>query len=145
MRSTLISCLHDGYSGSFVSLLENFGSWSRHGAGIAGLARTGTHSSYSISDDDALMIDSAMSELRSLHPRKYKVLRWYYIDGCSLSQLKDRFAHEVLKSGDHELIEMIRRAAKAVYLDAVNKSELALFELLSKRYLNMKGGSNALH
>ncbi len=145
MRSALISCLHDGYSYSFTILLRNFGCWCRHGANVASLARVGSYPSCSISDDDALMIDRAMSELKRIHPRMYKLIKWYYVDECSLKQLKDRFARDAVKSGDHQIIEMIQRAAKAVYMDALTKSELALFDVLSKRCLNIEGGTRALH
>ncbi len=87
LTRTIRDAIKEGYSGDFISLLEEFGKWSRY-FGCQGYF-SGGHggNSYNLDDTSGAILDQALCELRHQHYGLYLMLQMFYIQGLTEMQI----------------------------------------------------------
>ena len=133
-RSALLDCLKEGYSASFISLLENFGLWCRAGANVKSLARVNSKSFFII-DEDALEIDAALAQAQSEGLGTFQLFRMYYIKAMSMKAIKEALKIQAQKESNKELQRFLRYVTYSMLRNVITDNEKILFKVLMKRYL----------
>lgn len=133
MTLRLSDVLRDKRGGLFVSLLNEWGAWSRSGAMPQSLRRSNCHNSYSISDDDALKIDHAMAQLKTMNVLLFECLRCEYIFHLSMKSIKARLVTALTASGNTRTASTIKTCLNRILFEQVlSKAEAVLLELLKR-------------
>lgn len=87
LTRTIRDAIKAGYSGDFISMLEEFGKWSRY-FGCQGFKSHGSASnSYNLDDESGALIDQAFCSLKNKHAGLYLIMRMYYINNMSEMQI----------------------------------------------------------
>ncbi len=87
LTRTIKDAIKEGYSGDFISLLEEFGKWSRY-FGCQGYFSEGhVGNSYNLDDTSGAIIDRAFCKLKENNPGIYLIMRMYYINGMKEMQI----------------------------------------------------------
>lgn len=131
MTLTLSDVLNNERDGLIVSLLEQWGAWSRSGAMPQSLRRSGVHNVYSITDSDALSIDHAMAKLKARNTLLFECLRCEYIFHLSMKSTKDHLITALVNDGDRRTASIIKQSLNRILFErALSKAENVLLELL---------------
>ena len=131
MTLRLSDVLHDKRGGLFISLLNEWGAWSRSGAMPQSLRRANHHNSYDISDDDALKIDRAMARLKTMNVLLFECLRCEYIFHLSMKSIKAHLVTSLTATGDTRTASTIKSCLNRILFEqALSKAEAVLLELL---------------
>lgn len=133
-RSALLDCLKEGYSASFISLLENFGCWCRAGSNVRGLARVRSRS-FNIIDEDAMEIDAALAQAQNEGLGTFQLFKMYYIKAMSMKAIKEALKLQAQKESNKKLQSSLRYVTYSMIRDVITDNEKILFKVLMKRYL----------
>lgn len=142
-RSALLDCLKEGYSGSFITLLENFGGWCRAGANVKGLARVNSKSFYII-DEDAMEIDAALAQAQADGSGTFELFRMYYIKAMNMKAIKEAMKYKAQKDDNKKLQRSLRYVTNSMIRDVISDNEKSLYKVLMKRYLKAHPAKEAL-
>ncbi len=126
LTRTIKDAIKEGYSGDFISLLEEFGKWSRY-FGCQGYFSEGhVGNSYNLDDTSGAIIDRAFCKLRNKHYGLYLMLQMYYIRGLSEMQIVRELRRQRLVD------ERSARCANTLLVrEELKKAELFILEELS--------------
>ena len=125
LTRTIKDAIKEGYSGDFISLLEEFGKWSRY-FGCQGYF-SGGHSgnSYNLDDASGAILDHALCKLRCRHYGLYLMLQMYYIQGLTEMQIVRELRRQCM------IDERSARGANTLMVrEELKKGELFILEEL---------------
>ena len=135
-QSQILDCLKTGFNYAFTHLINEYATWSKHGANVHGLART-NYKPCNICDDDALILDRALSRLKTDNYMSYATIRLYYIQ--KIKKQKDRqqaLASAFLKSGNGQMAKRSKYITRELFFKLLDMSERKLFEYVALDYLS---------
>ncbi len=86
LTRTIKDAIKDGYCGDFISMLEEFGKWSRY-FGCQGFGGHSAHNSFNLDDESGAVIDKAFCVLKKTNAGLYLIMSMYYINNMSEMQI----------------------------------------------------------
>lgn len=87
LTRTIKDAIKEGYSGDFISLLEEFGKWSRYFGCQGYFSGSRGGNTYNLDDASGAILDRALCELRNQHYGLYLMLQMFYIQGLTEMQI----------------------------------------------------------
>lgn len=87
LTRTIKDALKAGYSGDFISLLEEFGKWSRYFGCRGFKSHSSVSNSYNLDDESGALIDKAFCSLKDKHAGLYLIMRMYYVNNMREMQI----------------------------------------------------------
>lgn len=129
LTRTIKDAIKDGYSSDFISLLEEFGKWSRYFGCQGFYGGRCASKSFNLDDTSGAILDKAFCRLKENNPGIYLIVRMYYINTMTEMQIvrelrrqrmiDERSARgantlmvrEELKKGEIFILEELQRAS----------------------------------
>ena len=129
LTRTIKDAIKEGYSGDFISLLEEFGKWSRYFGCQGFYGGRCASKSFNLDDASGAILDKAFCRLKENNPGIYLIVRMYYINTMTEMQivrelrrrnlidvLAARYANSVmvreqLKKGEEFILEVLKDGA----------------------------------
>lgn len=129
LTRTIKDAIKEGYSGDFISLLEEFGKWSRYFGCQGFYGGRCASKSFNLDDASGAILDKAFCRLKENNPGIYLIVRMYYINTMTEMQivrelrrrnlidvLAARYAsslmvREQLKKGEEFILEVLKDGA----------------------------------
>lgn len=129
LTRTIKDAIKEGYSGDFISLLEEFGKWSRYFGCQGFYGGRCASKSFNLDDASGAILDKAFCRLKENNPGIYLIVRMYYINTMTEMQivrelrrrnlidvLAARYANslmvrEQLKKGEEFILEVLKDGA----------------------------------
>lgn len=129
LTRTIKDAIKEGYSGDFISLLEEFGKWSRYFGCQGYFSGRCASKSFNLDDASGAILDKAFCRLKENNPGIYLIVRMYYINTMSemkivrelrrrnlIDVLAARYANSVmvreqLKKGEEFILEVLRNGS----------------------------------
>ena len=129
LTRTIKDAIKEGYSGDFISLLEEFGKWSRYFGCQGFYGGRCASKSFNLDDTSGAILDKAFCRLKENNPGIYLIVRMYYINTMTEMQivrelrrrnlidvLAARYANslmvrEQLKKGEEFILEVLKDGA----------------------------------